>query len=677
MKYAAVVRVGLALAGVVLFGCASADSAGRPIRAVGDATLVGAVDEGYRRGGDVGGGAGGGGGGQSIFAPIAYPDANERRLGSGAPGPDYWQQRVDYRIEATLDVVNESIRATMRVVYTNNSPHELDFMWLQFEQNLFNTSSVGSLSRTPGGVMKVLKDDFDGGYKALTISSNGQPLEMKVYDTLARVELPRPMVPGSRFVFEMGYEFDIPPHLRRMGAERVDDGKIFEIAQWFPHVCMYDDVNGWNTLPYLGSGEFYTNFGTFEVAITVPGDYTVAASGELMNPSEVLSSERLARLAEARNSAEPVWIIKPEEVGMDASRSNETKTWRFKIDNARTFAWAASDAFVWDACAATIEDANGVAKTVLCQSLYPKEATAWLNTDAKGGSTRAVKHSIEFYSDFLYPYQYASMTNINGPEGGMEYPGIMFCGGRTNADAMFGVTDHEVAHSWFPMFVGSDERRYMWQDEGFNTFMNFYSAAAWRGETPAIGRGLDQAIEVARSVHPQPIMTAPDKVWPRWVGRLQYRKPGLGLYILREFILGHERFDMAFRGYVERWLFKHPQPTDFFRTMSDESGMDLDWFWRGWFMEAGALDQAISKVIQVDGGAVVALVNNGRMVMPVEMLVEYKDGSSETVQLPVEIWHTTDRWRAAIRTNGRVIRRITLDPREILPDMNRRNNTWN
>ncbi len=669
MKLAHITRIGLALAGVFLLGCSTTGTGARQSR-LGDATKVGAVDEGFRRGG--------GASEHSIFEPIDYPSPNDQRLGSGAPGPGYWQQRADYRIDATLNPENESVQVTMRVMYWNNSPHELDYLWMQLEQNLFTTTSEGSRSRTPGGVMKVLEDEFDGGYQGVTISSAGNPLEMKVYDTLGRVTLKNPISPHSIFEFEMSYEFAIPPHLRRMGAETVEDGKIFELAQWFPHVCMYDDVNGWNTMPYLGTGEFYTNFGSYDVSITAPDTFVVAGSGKLTNPGEVLSEQRRARIAQAMQSDEPVWIITPEEAGTDQSpAANGAKTWRFHIDNARTFAWAASDAFIWDACAANISDTDGNPKTVLCQSFYPKEATAWMSTHEDGGSSRAIKHSIEFYSDFLYPYQYPVMSNINGPEGGMEYPGIIFCGSRTNPDGMFGVTDHEIGHAWFPMFVGSDERRYMWQDEGFNTFLNLYSRAAWSGNEPDVKRALEQTAQIAAAVHSQPVMTAPDKIWPRWTGRLAYRKPGLGLYLLREFIVGQERFDVAMRSYVNRWVFKHPQPSDFFRTISDSAGMDLDWFWRGWFMEPATLDQAISKVIRVEDGAVVAIENRGEMVMPVEMLIVYENGSTERIKEPVSIWHASDRWRSVVRTKGRKIRSIVLDPDEILPDTNRKNNTWN
>lgn len=670
MARALILRIGLALAGMALTGCASTGSTStKGVANVGDATRVGAVDEGFRRAG--------GSHAESVFDPIDYPEPNLVRLGSGAPGPDYWQNRADYTIDVTLDPDAESIEASMRLVYTNNSPDTLDYLWMQLEQNLFRTDSTGSLSRSPGGVMKVLEDNFDGGYDISAISSNGTELDMHVYDTLARVELPTPIRPGQRFTLSIDYAFKIPPHLRRMGAESVEDGKVFEIAQWFPHVCMYDDINGWNTMPYLGTGEFYTNYGSYSVSITAPSSYRVAASGQLVNASEVLPAIELARFNEAQRSDEPVWIIPPEEAGTDTTEG--FKTWKFGIDNARTFAWAASDAFIWDACTAQITDPNGNQRSVLCQSLYPKEAKAWYATHEDGGSTRAIRHSIEFYSDFLYPYQYPVMSNVNGPEGGMEYPGIMFCGDRNSPDGMFGVTDHEVGHSWFPMFVGSDERRYMWQDEGFTTFINYYSKAEWYDHDidREIRFSLGQTIAVARTAHQQPVMTAADKTWPGWVGHLQYRKPGLGLYILREMVLGHERFDSAFKTYINRWAFKHPQPSDFFRTMNDASGMDLDWFWRGWFMEPYAFDQAIAKVTQVEGGAVVALENRGRMVLPVEMLIEYKDGSTETHQLPVQIWYATDRWRATIRTGGRSIRKITIDPRRILPDMNRDNDTWN
>jgi len=663
----------LALSAFISVGCSSTQ--GRtPSRAIGDSLSVGAVDGEFRRMG--------GSDGDNIFKQIDWPTASEMRLGSGLPGPDYWQQQTDYTIQARLDPETKTINASMQIVYHNNSPHTLDYLWMNLEQNLFHTDSIGTKSRTPGSVMKMLEDDFDGGYAISSIRTGGiaggEELEMTVYDTLGRIDLPNAINAGQTYIFDMDFAFKIPPHLRRMGSEEVEQGLIFEMAQWFPQVCKYDDIHGWNTLPYLGSGEFYTDFGNYHVSITVPREYIVAGSGALVNASQVLTQEQQDRIASAMQSDEPVWIVEPTQVGDDSLRPGVASefTWDFAIENARTFAWAASDAFIWDACKADIVNKAGQPTTVLCQSLYPKEATAWINTHEEGGSSRAIKHSIEFYSDFLFPYPYPVMSNINGPEGGMEYPGIIFCGSRTNHNGMFGVTDHEIGHNWFPMVVNTDERRYMWQDEGFNTFINMYSKSDWRGEEIDISRAVTQTMELCNEPNCQPIMTAPDRAWPRWVGKLMYRKTGYGMYLLREYILGPERFDVAFDGYMNQWYFKHPQPADFFRAIEDGSGMDLNWFWRGWFLEPTSLDQAIAGVRVVEDGAIVVLDNLGDMVMPVRMKVQYEDGSSEILNLPVEIWHQTSRWRAGVETDGRDILYIKLDPEELLPDTNRENNQY-
>jgi len=642
------------------------------------ADSVGAVDDRYRRTG--------GENGNNVFRAMNFPTPNDQRLGSGKPGPEYWQQRCDYVIDATLDEENDSVSARMTIRYQNNSPHELDYVWLNLEQNLFRLDSTGSQSRTPGSVMKMLEYDFDGGYTILRVQSGGEDLSLAQYDTLGKIDLDETIKPGEVFEFEIDFSFPVPPDLRRMGMEEVDDGKIYELAQWFPHVCKYDDVNGWNTLPYLGSGEFYTDFGSFDVSITVPRNYLVAASGMLTNPGDVLTAEQQLRLTQADASDEPVWIVSEEEIGTDEIRPGDARTftWDFFIDDARTFAWAASDAFMWDAVGATITGLDGVDRTVRCQSLFPSEAEVWGNDHKDGGSTRYAKHSIEFYSDWLYPYPYPVMSNINGPEGGMEYPGIIFCGSRTNPKGLFGVTDHEIGHNWFPMLVNSDERRYMWQDEGFNTFINIYSKAAWYEEEPNIKRHARQTSELCSASNPQAIITAPDRTWPRWVGKLMYRKTGYGLYLLREFILGRERFDPAFAQYIEWWAFKHPQPSDFFRTIDDASGSDLSWFWRGWFAEPMALDLGIVAVepVKESGDAnyydtvVIVLESKGDMVMPVHLEIVYDDGQTEERTLPVEVWHVTTRWNVGVTTGGRRIESVTIDPGEILPDVDRSNNQW-
>ena len=662
--------VSLAVGALALGGC-SADMSRGPNRTQVSADSVGVGADRFRRAG--------GEDGENIFRPLDLPTPTDRRLGSGKPGPGYWQQRCDYDIDATLDPETDMVTASMTVRYHNNSPHDLEYLWMQLEQNLFRLDSIGSRSRTPGSVMKMLEYDFDGGYSIPSVRAGGDALEMTVYDTLGRVELDEPIASGSVFEFEVDFAFRVPPALRRMGREEVEDGEIFELAQWFPHVCKYDGVRGWNTLPYLGTGEFYTDFGDYEVSITAPRHYLVSASGRLTNPGEVLTGEMIARLDEAESSDEPVWIVREDEIGRDAIRPGDRDmyTWEYEIEDARTFAWAASDAFMWDACRATIEHEDGGTRTVLCQSLYPREAEVWGPAHEDGGSTRFIKHSIEFYSDRLSAYPYPVMSNINGPEGGMEYPGIIFCGARENSEWLFGVTDHEVAHTWFPMVINSDERRYMWQDEGFNTFVNLYSKAAWYGEEVDFKRHQAQTVEVCSAHNPQPIMTAPDHAWPSWVGELMYRKTGYGLYLLREFVLGPERFDTAFAQYIDWWSFKHPQPSDFFRTMEDAAGADLAWFWRGWFLEPAALDLGVRTVAQSErDSAIVVLDALGEMVMPVPMRIEYADGSVEDRTLPVEIWHSATRWNAGIETGGRRIRRVTIDPEEILPDTDRSNNTW-
>ncbi len=627
------------------------------------AARLGAVDAEFRRSASDDA--------ENVFDPIDLPTANERRLGSGAPGPDYWQQRCDYVIDCQLDAESKRLDAQMRITYTNNSPHALDYMWIQLEQNLFRQDSLGTRSRGRG-VMAPLAAGFDGGYDIEKLTHAGADLEFAVYDTLARVELPDAIAPGEVFEFELDYAFDMPPHLRRMGSEDVEQGRIFEYAQWFPHVCNYDDVNGWNTLPYLGTGEFYTNFGAYEVNITVPRNHIVAATGVLQNPYEVLTAEQRERLEIALASDETVVIIEPERVGTADIRpeGDGPLTWRFKADDVRTFAWASSEAFIWDACGADVTDLDGTERRVMCQSLYPKEAESWYWNDDSRGSTQVIKHSIEFYSDWLYPYPYPIMSNINGPEGGMEYPMIIFCGSRTNDRGMVGVTDHEVGHNWYPMLVNSDERRYMWQDEGFNSFIGLYAIAAWYEREPDISRALRQEMQWAASERRQRINLMPDRHWSRWVGSLNYRKTSLALYLLREVVLGPDRFDDAFRAYTHRWAFKHPQPSDFFRCMEDAAGADLAWFWRSWFLSDRVLDQGVRVHALDDDAVTVDLVNSGGMVMPVTVRIEFADGSSSDTDLPVEIWATSDLWRVRLETGGKTPVRVLIDPDGVLPDVN-------
>ncbi len=622
---------------------------------------------------------------ESLFERVDLPTPTDERLGSGEPGPGYWQQRVDYEMDVEVDTENDALSGDMRVTYHNNSPHQLDYFWIQLEQNLFHPDSLGARSHAPGGVLRG-RPTFPGGYDIAYVRAGGQDLDYSIYDTLMRVELPNPIEPGGTFNYELGWSFPVPPYLRRMGMEVVEQGKIFEFAQWFPHACKYDDVNGWNTLPYLGTGEFYTDFGSYDVSITVPDDYVVAATGELANAREALTESERANLQRARASDEPVYVITPERVGARGDGEG-TKTWRFTADDVRTFAFAASDAFIWDAAGADVPAKGGGTRRVLCQSVYPIEAHAsrggvwspeYEGETGPAGSTRYVQHSIEFYSDFLSPYTYPHMTNVHGPEGGMEYPMIMFCGARTSERGLLGVTDHEVGHNWFPMLVNSDERRYMWQDEGLNTFINIYARAAWYDREPDVSRHIRQTVETMLADNRQPINLAPDFQWNRWRGALNYRKTALGLFLLREVVMGPERFDRAFRAYVDRWTYKSPQPADFLRTMEDAGGIDLTWWWRGWINGSGQLDFAVTGARLAEDGesAYIEIANRGDVVYPVPYRVTFADGTTEDFEMPVQAWATTDRWRAVIDADGRDIRGVELDPKGYFPDVDPRNNTW-
>jgi len=617
---------------------------------------------------------------ENVFDPLDLPTSNDRRLGSGRPGPDYWQQKVDYVIDATVDAEGDALSASWAMTYHNNSPHSLDYIWIQLEQNLFNTESLGARSFTPGGVLRG-RPDFDGGYEISDLRVDGEASYMKVYDTLGRVTLNEPLEPGETLEMSMTYSFRVPPYLRRMGVEEVERGKIFEFAQWFPHACTYDDISGWNTLPYLGTGEFYTNFGDYEVSVTAPGDYLVVATGELQNPSEVLSAPIRDRLDRAIGSDEPIYIVQRGEVGSDElfPGEAETRTWRFEAENVRTFAFAASDAFIWDAAGADVTDLDGNDRRVLVQSFYPAEAEVWVPEHEDGGSTRYTKHAVEFYSDWLYPYPYPHMTNVNGPEGGMEYPMIMFCGARTNPKGLFGVTDHEVGHIWFPMIVNTNERLHVWMDEGFNSFTDAYSEMAWYGNDELDWvRTQERLTRFAEAPNRQPISTRPDAMWRRWVGLLGYRKPGIGMTILREYILGPDRFDRAFREYIRAWAFKSPEPADFFRSMEDSSGVELDWFFRTWFYGTESVDFAVTGAEAAGDGesAYVDFEMRGGVPLPLPYRVTLADGTELDLELPVEAWANSRRYRALIDARGQAIERVEIDPRGLIPDVTPRDNVW-
>ncbi|MGP1273447.1 MAG: M1 family metallopeptidase [Phycisphaerales bacterium] len=604
---------------------------------------------------------------ESIFEPLDWPSHDPNRLASGAPGPAYWQQRADYRIAVTLDTEARALSGRLACVYTNNSPHELRYLWLNLDQNAFRPDSIGARALPPDMWWRV-PSDFVGGFELSEASVDGAPVEVQVYDSMGKVPLPGPLAPGASVTLELSFSMNIPPR-GRLGVYEGKAGEVFQLAHWFPNVAVYDDTHGWNVYPHQGDGEFYTNFGRYELEITVPSDHIVAATGVLANAEEVLTDAQRARLAEAQQSTEPVIVRGFDEIPDE--RASDQRTWRFVADDVRTVAWASSRAFRWDAAIADTD------RPVLCQAFYPPEG---LGTDEQPGWERAVeygRHAINYYSEWLMEYPYPTATNIGGVVGGMEYPMIVFCSLGRSPQSLFGVTDHEFGHMWYPMIVNTDERRHAWMDEGFNTFINHSSYSDYWGE----GRRISDAefiVERRRNGPVQPIVTIPDQVHSGDLGYLAYAKPGYAMRVLREVVLGEDRFDDAFREYTRRWAFKSPRPEDFFRTMEDAAGADLSWFWRGWFYESASLDQAVAAVQPTAqrGRLTVTLANLDRMVMPADVLITYADGSEEERRLPVEAWARAASFPMSWDAEGREIVRVEVDPRHRLPDMDRRNNVW-
>lgn len=598
----------------------------------------------------------------TIFSPLDLPSPNRYRTASGAPGPDYWQQQVDYQIDVSLDPEKRLIEGKEHVTYVNNSPDPLDYVWVHLEQNILRQDSIGNLiggQRAVGGA-----SDPSEGVEIRSLGSHGKPLTYAIYDTMMRVDLPATLAPKSEFEFDVSWAFEVPSRVfRRYGTINTKKGIVWELAQWFPAVAVYDDVHGWNTLPYIGTGEFYNNFGTFDVSITVPHDHLVVATGLLQNPTEVYTDTQLQRFAQARQSSDTVMIRSAEEVGDPNTRpqGDGLLTWKFHAEKVRTFAWASSPAFILDAAASGDK---------LIQSAYYEEvAKAWSK------STQMLKFAIEGYSKQWFPYPYPVATNVAGVEGGMEYPMIIFCRG-TSERGLYGVTTHEIGHNWFPMTVNTDERRHAWMDEGFNTFINIYSEADYF-KRPDRLRGAGMARMMTLRSMMVPIDTPADRLDGMQLGMLEYQMTGLGMQILREYVLGEERFDAAFRSYIRRWAFKSPQPADFYRSMEDGAGMDLAWFFRGWFIEHDTLDQAVDSVTQGNGRrrGRVSFVNRERMVMPLEFKVTFEDGTTEEHKLPIELWYRADM--ASITLDSpKVIKEVVIDPGNKLPDIDRSNNVW-
>ncbi len=606
------------------------------------------------------------------------------RSADGAPGPGYWQNRADYRIAATLDTTTKTISGTVEIDYTNNSPNELYYVWLQVEQNQLAKGSRGVL--VSGNAPRT----FYGGdsISSVEIVQNGKTsrADYLVNDTRMQIRLERPIpARGGRLGIIIRYSFVVPPSgYGRTGWMRTKNGTIYEIAQWYPRMEVFDDLNGWNSLPFLGDGEFYCEYGNFDYSVTVPADQIVVGSGVLLNPQTVLTAKERRRIGEARKSDKRVYIVSPDEIGKPETRPTEkgTLTWHFRMDHARDAVWACSRAFIWDA--ARINLPHG--KKSLAESVYPIESAS---DSAWGRSTEYTKASIEIFSKDWYVYPYPAAINVAGPVGGMEYPGIVFCWWRMTGKTLWAVTAHELGHNWFPMIVGSNERQNAWMDEGFNTFIDIYASDQFNhGEyAPKRDGEFDpQAKNPARDIVPyllnpksQPIISYADAIPGRYLHTLEYYKTALGLYLLREYVLGHKRFDYAFRTYIRRWAYKHPSPEDFFRTMNDASGENLNWFWKEWFVKNYKLDQAVDSVSYVGGnpakGALITLQNKDQMVMPVTVEVKQSNGEVGRINLPVEIWETSGVFTLHYDSTS-PIDSVIVDPDKVLPDVDPANNVW-
>ena len=613
------------------------------------------------------------------FAPMFYPAyGDEIRTASGAPGAKYWQNRADYKINATLDDVKNAITGAVTISYKNNSPEKLAFLWLQLDQNIYSLKSRGVASTAIAGG-RWANHDFDGGYDIRSVSivegNKQEKANYSISDTRMQIKLPKAMkANGDSVQIRIEYSFDIPEYgTDRMGRQKTKNGWIYEIAQWYPRMCVFDNVLGWNTLPYLGQGEFYLEYGNFDFTINTSAKQIVVASGELQNPEEVLTQEQIKRIKEAKESDKTVMIRSETEVTDPSTRPAKDRIiWRFKIANARDVAWAASTAFVWDA--AKIKLPSG--KKALAMSVYPVESA---KEEGWKRSTEFVKGCLEHYSRQWYEFPYPVATNVAGLVGGMEYPGIVFCSSASQKGGLWGVTSHEFGHTWFPMIVGSNERKYAWMDEGFNTFINTVADKNFNnGEFfNASNKRRNTASYVYR---PESIMTIPDVLNSNmdW-GIDAYLKPGMGLELLRDDILGEEKFDGAFRYYISNWAYKHPTPWDFFHAMANYSGETLDWFWRGWFQHNWKIDQGVKNVEYVENdsakGAIITIENLEQLPMPVTIEVKEDNGKVSRIQLPVEIWQHGSTWKFHVASTSKITE-VTIDPDKHYPDVNESNNTW-
>jgi len=541
------------------------------------------------------------------------PTPNTYRTASGAPGHEYWQQRADYKIRVELDDKTQKIYGKEVITYHNNSPDQLTYLWVQLDQNKRSKDSdshliaKSDLNKKAGPkVIESLDPTFDGGFKIVAVQDETgvRNIPYIINKTMMRVELDKPLQPNQKFSFSIKWWYNINDRMKiggRSGYEyfKKDKNYLYTIAQFYPRMCMYNDVYGWQNKQFLGRGEFTLTFGDYDVEITVPADHLVAATGTLQNPEDVLTSKQRERLDRARNAtSEPVIIVTESEAkSNEKSRASGIKTWKFQAENVRDFAFASSRKFIWDAMAVNQTDGS----KVMAMSMYPKEG----NPLWEKYSTKVVAHTLKWYSHYTFPYPYPVAWSIHAAKIGMEYPMICFNFGRPEKDGtysaktkygMIGVIIHEVGHNYFPMIVNSDERQWTWMDEGLTTFLQYLTEQQFERNYPSRRGPAHKIVDYMKGDKNfiSPIMTNSESI--HQFGNNAYGKPATALNILRETVMGRELFDMAFKEYSNRWMFKHPTPADFFRTMEDASAVDLDWFWKSWFYTNDHVDLAISKV---------------------------------------------------------------------------------
>ena len=646
---------------------------------------------------------------------------NSQRTASGAPGVNYTQQKVDYVMDIVLDDENKRISGKETIVYHNNSKDELAYLWVQLDQNMrakdsktpdIQPSKIPSSMPVKSFNLNYPKTPFDGGFNIISVTNlDNSNLSHTINQTMMRINLPEPLAAGKTFSFKINWWYNINNHREiggRSGYEHFTENgnNNYVIAQFFPRLCVYDNVEGWQNDQFWGRSEFALEFGDYTVHITTPKDHMLGATGVLQNESEVLSRKELKRLAKAKNTFDQPVLIRTQEEAtkIEKSKSSATKTWKFEAKNVRDYAFASSRKFIWDAMAV---DING--KTVMAYSLYSKEANPLYGEH----STRAVAQTLKTYSKYTFDYPYHKAISVDG-QMGMEYPQICFNPGRPDADGtysdrtkyrMIKVTIHEVGHNFFPMIVNSDERQWTWMDEGLNSYVEMLAELAYDKDFP-ITRGYPKNIIKYMNGDQSkiaPIMTKGDNVYS--FGSNAYGKPATALWILRETIMGPELFDHAFRTYSQRWMFKHPTPADFFRTMEDASGIDLDWFWRGWFYTTDVTDIGIKNVKKFHtktkenevrfiedttkglgfGDAKdsnsefhyeITYNKPGGLVMPIIVYYTYKDGTKERKVYPAQIWRFNDKEITKVFSSSKEVTKITIDPNQETADVNTSNNSW-